>query len=185
MSSRADPISPALEAVIERSAEHVRRIGGRHGLSASDVDVLFQEVRVRLWKALATGERIGEARASYVYMTATTAALDLIRRRRSRREQDLDDARESSWMESPAPSPLAQAEASETAAMVADAVDELIESRRPVVKMYLTGYNTREIADLMGWTEAKARNLLYRGMADLRERLRDRGLGPEQLSEAS
>jgi DNA-directed RNA polymerase specialized sigma24 family protein len=158
MSSRADPISPALEAVIERSAEHVRRIGGRHGLSASDVDVLFQEVRVRLWKALATGERIGE---------------------------DLDDARESSWMESPAPSPLAQAEASETAAMVADAVDELIESRRPVVKMYLTGYNTREIADLMGWTEAKARNLLYRGMADLRERLRDRGLGPEQLSEAS
>jgi hypothetical protein len=31
----------------------------------------------------------------------------------------------------------------------------------------------------MGWTEAKARNLLYRGLADLRHRLEDAGVSPE------
>jgi hypothetical protein len=29
----------------------------------------------------------------------------------------------------------------------------------------------------MGWTEAKTRNLLYRGLADLRERLAQEGIG--------
>jgi hypothetical protein len=32
---------------------------------------------------------------------------------------------------------------------------------------------------LLGWTEAKTRNLLYRGLADLRERLIERGFRPE------
>jgi hypothetical protein len=31
----------------------------------------------------------------------------------------------------------------------------------------------------MGWTEPKTRNLLYRGLADLRERLTSMGIGPE------
>lgn len=45
--------------------------------------------------------------------------------------------------------------------------------------MYLAGYGREEIADLMGWTEAKTRNLLYRGLGDLRERLTQMGIGPE------
>jgi RNA polymerase sigma-70 factor (ECF subfamily) len=46
--------------------------------------------------------------------------------------------------------------------------------------MYLAGYNSTEIGALMGWTEAKARNLLYRGLAELRERLAEVGLAPER-----
>jgi hypothetical protein len=34
--------------------------------------------------------------------------------------------------------------------------------------MYLSGYDREEIADLLGWPEAKTSNLLYRGLADLR-----------------
>ncbi len=47
--------------------------------------------------------------------------------------------------------------------------------------MYLAGYERREIADLLGWTEAKTRNLLYRGLADLRETLTTRGVRPEMI----
>jgi len=54
---------------------------------------------------------------------------------------------------------------------VARAVDDIVPSRRAVVRMYLGGYAREEIATLMGWSEAKTRNLLYRGLADLRERL--------------
>jgi RNA polymerase sigma-70 factor (ECF subfamily) len=66
---------------------------------------------------------------------------------------------------------------------VARAVDELIPARRSVVRMYLAGYGREEIADLLGWTEPKTRNLLYRGLADLREKLTDMGIGPEALND--
>ncbi len=181
MTSRTDPISPALDATLARTASAVRRIGARHGLSGQDVDALFQEVRIRLWKALASGERIAEATASYVYRTASSAAVDLIRRRRARPEEELDTTRESTWMTSGDADPEALIERSELAEQVGHAVDELMDSRRPVVRMYLKGYNTQETADLMGWTEAKARNLLYRGLSDLRGKLGELGIGPEMI----
>ena len=53
--------------------------------------------------------------------------------------------------------------------------------RRAVVRMYLDGYGSGEIGALLGWTEAKARNLVYRGLADLREALSRRGVGPEGM----
>jgi RNA polymerase sigma-70 factor (ECF subfamily) len=45
--------------------------------------------------------------------------------------------------------------------------------------MYLAGYSGEEVANVMGWSEAKTRNLLYRGLGDLRERLRELGIGWE------
>lgn len=57
--------------------------------------------------------------------------------------------------------------------------------RRPAVRMYLAGYPREEIAELMGWTEGKTRNLLYRGLADLRARLTELGIGWQQAEEAS
>ena len=41
--------------------------------------------------------------------------------------------------------------------------------------MYLAGYPREEIAQLMGSTQGKTRNLLYRGLADVRARLTDLG----------
>jgi RNA polymerase sigma-70 factor (ECF subfamily) len=42
--------------------------------------------------------------------------------------------------------------------------------------MHLLGHPREEIARVMGWTEAKTRNLLYRGLAELRERLQAEGV---------
>jgi RNA polymerase sigma-70 factor (ECF subfamily) len=44
--------------------------------------------------------------------------------------------------------------------------------------MYLAGYDRVEIAELLGWSEAKTRNLLYRGLADVRTSLESWGFGP-------
>ena len=46
-------------------------------------------------------------------------------------------------------------------------------ARRAAVKLHVLGYHRHEIAEVLGWTEAKTRNLLYRGLADLRARLGD------------
>jgi len=51
-----------------------------------------------------------------------------------------------------------------------------------VVRMHLAGHPREEIAALLGWSEAKTRNLLYRGMNDLRERLTGMGIGWETIA---
>jgi RNA polymerase sigma-70 factor (ECF subfamily) len=138
-----------------------------------------QEVRVRLWRALEV-ERIESLPASYLYRTATSAALDLIRRRRTMREDSLDDVDPSApGLAATAANPEQRAQLSDLALSIERAIETIPESRRPVVRMYLAGYGSAEIGELMGWTEAKARNLLYRGLADLRQRLEDAGVTPE------
>jgi len=177
--SRSDPVSPALERVLARFADRVRRIGSGHGLAGADVDELFQEVRIRLWRALASGEKIAGTPASYVYRTAVSASVDLIRRRRARPEDPVDELHE--LRASEAAGPGESLERSELVARIEGAMDMLAVNRRPVVRMYLAGYSRDEIAGLLGWTEAKTRNLLYRGLTDLRSRLTELGIGPEAV----
>ncbi len=180
MAEPPDGVSAALEQLIARLGERVRRVARGHRLSGTDVDEVLQEVRIRLWRALQTGEKIEAAPASYVYRTAVSAALDLIRRRRARREDSVDAARTSGeTVLGAVDGPDGAIEHAELADRVMSAVDALLESRRPVVRMYLAGYTLEELADLLGWTEAKTRNLLYRGLADLRARLTEMGIGPE------
>jgi RNA polymerase sigma-70 factor (ECF subfamily) len=52
----------------------------------------------------------------------------------------------------------------------------LTENRRITVGLYLQGMTTEEIGGLLGWSEAKARNLVYRGLKDLRRELRALGI---------
>jgi RNA polymerase sigma-70 factor (ECF subfamily) len=178
--SPADAASAALDALIARCADKVRMVGRTHRLDPGEVDEVFQEVRIRVWKAAGQTERIASLPASYVYRTAASAALDFIRRRRARRH-DTTDSIEA------APAAGLSLQHSETLGdrelgdVIASALGDLRPSRRAVVRMYLDGYGPREISALMGWTEAKARNLVYRGLADLRESLSRRGVGPEGM----
>ena len=181
-------LSLALEAAVTRFASMVRQVGRRHRLEETDLDEVLQEVRLRLWRARGTSEQIGEAGASYVYRTAVSASLDILRRRRARRAADhdaIDDGGTAELLATPAPGPLSELEGTELAERVAAAIDTIPASRRPVVRMHLQGYPREEIAELMGWTEGKTRNLLYRGLADLRDRLTEQGIGWGMTEEAA
>jgi RNA polymerase sigma factor (sigma-70 family) len=173
----ADTVSHALESVMARYSGVLRTVGARYRLPTADLDELAQEVRVRLWGALSTDERIGAVSPSYLYRAATTAAIDIVRRRRSARGESLDqvDDAEVSARRAP-PTPERDTSLRELGERIEEALQSLAASRRPVVRMYLAGYGTTEIGELMGWTEAKARNLVYRGLADLRARLRAMGI---------
>lgn len=188
LSDAEQHLSLTVEAVLTRFGAMVRQVGRRYRLDDADMDEVMQEVRIRLWRAQRTSEQIGEVSTSYVYRTASSAALDVIRRRRSRRaghHQSLDDEGAAVTLAAPAPDPHGALENSEVAEQVARALDTIPASRRPVVKMYLAGHPREEIAELMGWTEGKTRNLLYRGLADLRERLQSMGVGWERAEEPS
>ncbi len=156
----------------------VRGVAWRHRLSETDVHELLQQVRIRLWQAQGTGEQISRVSPSYVYRTAVSAALDMMRRRRAQRTDQMLTI-EDGMVATATATPERDLESSEVVAQVTRAIDSIPLSRRAVVRMYLAGHPREEIADLLGWSEAKTRNLLYRGLADLRARLTEQGIGWE------
>jgi len=168
-------LSRELERILLRCAGMVRSVARAYDLvEKDDVDEIFQDVRIRLWRSLGSATAIREVSASYVYRTATAAAIDLIRRRRAR--PDRFSGRDVGRLEavgSPKPGPGEQLAARMLEQRVERSLTTLIDSRRPVVRAYLAGYRLTEIAELMGWTHAKVRNLLYRGLSDLQQALRD------------
>ena len=160
-----DRNSLALDRIVRKFENRVRAVGRSFDLPSSDLDELFQEIRIRLWKALEDPEQIDSLSGSYVYRTARSAAIDLIRRRRRGGSQVPLDAN----LPDDSPSdPVTQQESRETGKEISRALEELDERRRPVVRMYLAGYNHKEIAEILGWSRGSTRNLLYRGLADLR-----------------
>lgn len=181
MSAAPDPLSPALERVLGNFAGVFRRVCWRYRFAGTEVDELLQEVRIRLWRAHGDQERPDETiagiPASYLHRTALSAAIDLLRRRRARRSDrmfTIEDEGEGGMPEVPGPDQdFADTELAE---QVERAIETIPASRRPAVRMHLLGHSRDEIARVMGWTQAKTRNLIYRGLADLRERLEAQGI---------
>lgn len=169
----------AIERALARFEEVARRAGQAHGLRGDDLDEVLQGVRIRLWRASETPGKLDALSASYVYRAALSAAVDLLRRRRVRREEP---GHEEQWrgggIAAPSPGADETLVSGETLEAIARALDALPPNRRAVVRMYLTGYGRDEISALLQWSEAKTRNLLYRGLDDLRQRLIALGIRP-------
>jgi len=145
-------------------------------------DEIEQDARIRLWKALQDEREIIDP-ASYLHRIAATATIDAVRRVKARREEPLEPPSAEDEGERAEPhAALAEAslERSTERRMVMQQVEaalqQLAPERRRLVSLHLQGFTSREIADAHGWTEPKARNLLYRTLRELREKLRDEGI---------
>ena len=153
------------------------------GLQFDDIE---QEACLRLWRAL-QDEREVTNYASYLYRIAATATIDAMRRIQARHEEQLDilveqRTDEGEMMLLPAPvkdSPERLAESREAVDRVMSAVAKLPDAQRRAVGMYLQGMTSQDVADLMGWSEPKSRNLIYRGLKELRKSLREEGIDYE------
>jgi RNA polymerase sigma-70 factor (ECF subfamily) len=175
-----DRVSSSIEALIARFRTMVCSVGARRGLIEADLDEVLQDVRIRLWHAGEGGKTLEELGSSYLYHLATTAALDLLRRRRARRADDIEDIRERTELTTDDASPHEAMEARELASQIEAAIDTLSSDRRVSVRLHLTGYDRADIARMLGWTDARTRNLLYRGLDDLRRQLTDMGISPRR-----
>jgi RNA polymerase sigma-70 factor (ECF subfamily) len=173
-------LSRALADLLSRFDAFIRRTASRHGLAGAELDEVVQDLGIRIWRAFGTAELIRRAKPTYLYRAAVSASLDVIRSRRRRRAAGVPlESVGAGRLADPAGEADRHANASELAVAVHDALGTLVESRRAVVRLYLAGYDRFEIADLFGWTEGKTRNLLYRGLDDLRRALAARGITHE------
>jgi len=172
-------LSSVIEQALTRFGDVARRAGAAHGLSGDDLDEVLQEVRIRLWRTGESMTKLETLTPAYIYRAAVSSAIDLIRRRRARRELRMDlDAPAEHVLEYPATAPAADAAmmSADMLKTIETALDSLAANRQVVVRMHLQGYTREEIAAVLRWSEAKTRNLLYRGLEDLRLQLRARGI---------
>jgi DNA-directed RNA polymerase specialized sigma24 family protein len=68
----------------------------------------------------------------------------------------------------------------EKMAQIKAALDVIAPDRREAVSAHLSGFDVAEIMRRHGWSYHKARNLVARGMADMRRVLEENGWGPAQ-----
>ncbi len=117
--------------------------------------------------------------ASYLRKAAFTAMVDEIRRRRSRGEVPLEaeDDDEPTLVAASA-GPERRLMSGEISVEIRACLDRLASPRRSAVTFHLLAYKVPSIAEKMGWKRKQAENLVYRGMQDLRECLRRKGLQP-------
>jgi RNA polymerase sigma-70 factor (ECF subfamily) len=117
--------------------------------------------------------------ASYLKRAAYTAMIDEIRRLRRRREVPLEDPAVAERSAAPSSSdPEASRASSEIAAGVASCLLRLTLARRSAVTLYLQGHSVPETGRILGWGAKKAENLVFRGLADLRQCLVSKGYQP-------
>jgi RNA polymerase sigma factor (sigma-70 family) len=166
-------LSRVLDDIVVRFSGAIRATAARYRLGPAELDEAEQEVRIRLWKVAGTPENLAQLSASYLQRVVTTAILDLLRRRRRTATHDPVDELP---LADQRPGSDAEAEAASLSELVASSVASLAAARRVVVKLHLDGYRREEIETLLGWSEAKTRNLLYRGLADLRAALNAKGI---------
>ncbi|MGD9905915.1 MAG: RNA polymerase sigma factor [Vicinamibacterales bacterium] len=143
----------------------VRRAAGP---AARDLDDIRQDVLIGLWTQVSHG-RVIDHPGAYLHRAAVRETVRAMARTRVRDTLiaggGVDEA-----CGATAPDPLDRRE--QRAALRA-AIAALPIDRRRAVQGHLAGFDVRELMDLYGWTYQRARNLVARGIADLRVRLRD------------
>lgn len=149
----------------------VRKAAGtrltRFGPQADDV---FQSVLLEVWKQVLREQEI-RFPSSYLYRAAVRETVRLMRRHQNRQEDPLG-----SKVSNVVAGPGVKSDELELREAIEAGLGALQPERRKAVEHHLAGYKVGEIMRRFDWSYSRARNLIARGMADLRQRLRSMGI---------
>lgn len=138
---------------------------------------LVQDCLIRIMDVTRKGEGDLRLPSSYFYKVAHSVMIDEIRRIRRRRETSLEEGE-------PVPTESANGDPEQAAAGreighgILECLACLLRDRRLSVSLYLQGHTVPEAARILDWSAKKTENLVYRGLADLRECLASKGYKP-------
>lgn len=176
LGTAALPASPAanpvqVQRILRRAVERVcpRELD-------SEREDLVQTAMVRLLERAAGGEDSEIRSTSYLVKVAFHTMVDTMRRLNRRRAagvEELESSRSALAAEVSAPLPRP-----EVAPAVQDCLARLVRSRRHAVTLYLQGFSAREAGRMLQLEEKAIRNLIFRGIHDLRRCLVEKGVSP-------
>jgi RNA polymerase sigma-70 factor (ECF subfamily) len=163
----------------------VGRVGRRLGLTRDNFltrEDIEQEVRLDLWKQVARGQQI-EYPATYIYKATIRETLRALRRTAARETVSLDTGGAADTLLDPV-DPFHALAAKEQFREIILGIRCLAPERQCAVRAHLTGFGFHEIMQLYGWSYQRTRNLISRGMADLRKSLDGNGEAPAEAHRA-
>jgi len=147
----------------------VRKVGGVAGPAVGEE--IEQRIRTELWKRCRNREPI-EYPDSYVYRAAVRETVRVLRQESARGGEPLR------WEPAAVESddPHHRLAVKELSGMLREAIGRLAPDRARAVRLHLAGFTVHEMMGLYGWPYQRARNLLARGLAEVRRKLRQRGI---------
>lgn len=145
---------------------------------ASRRDDIVQTALIRVAQIAERSEGNATFAASYLWRVAYSVTVDEIRQLRRRQETSLEEASVAEVPDRAPRDPEARMVGRQIGAAIRDCVGRLSASRRAAVTLYLLGHSVPEIGRLLGWPPKRAENLVYRGVADVRRCLTDKGFQP-------
>ncbi|HSR68850.1 MAG TPA: sigma-70 family RNA polymerase sigma factor [Acidobacteriota bacterium] len=142
-------------------------------------DDIIQAALMRVMDIQRRSEGQREFRPAYLSKVAHSAMVDKIRKLRRRQEVPLENE-EGTAMPLPAAviSPEQSTRSVEISRGLQECLKTLIRPRRRAVVMRLLGHTVPEAAERLGWEVKRTENLVYRGLENLRECLKSKGLKP-------
>jgi RNA polymerase sigma-70 factor, ECF subfamily len=148
---------------------------------ANQRDDLVQAAMMRVMQIVESHPPRPEGEApfasSYLHKVAYSVLVDEIRRVTRRQETGLDhEAVDRSAVVDR--DPEREAASREIGVGIQDCLSRLSEDRRLAVTLYLQGHSVPDAARVLDWPAKRTENLVYRGLADLRECLSTKGLKP-------
>ena len=172
----APSASEELEALVRRYARLVhsvvRRVAGAGAAElAEDVE---QQVFIEIWKQVSREQRI-EHPSSYIYRAAVRETVRTLQRER----RHAAPAEAPEGVEPPGDGtgdPWQRLKGRQTGEEILEVIATLSTERQRAVRAHLSGFTVREIMRLETWSYNRARNLVARGMAQLRRGLKERGV---------
>jgi RNA polymerase sigma-70 factor (ECF subfamily) len=138
-------------------------------------------IKVMTMSGVSEGDR--PLSSFYLYRVAHSALVDEIRRRQRRREVALEVG-ESDEQHGSMPAPRAVGDPEQDASLrelglaVRACLTSMNRDRRLAVMLYLQGHSVPDAARVLGWATKRTENLVYRGLADLRQCLLAKGHAP-------
>jgi RNA polymerase sigma-70 factor, ECF subfamily len=169
-----------LEEILIRFSGFIRAAIRRYHPEKFGIDLedVLQDVKIKVWKLLHDEKKI-ENYSSYIKKIVETSVIDQFRR--FKREEgiylhEIERRIRENGGSGPYDSPYFEMDLKD---LVGRAVNGLIESRRKVVQLYLLNMSIEEISLYFHWSRDKTRNLLYRGLCDLKKILKEKNIDYE------
>lgn len=164
------------ETVRRRLDKAVRKVCPAH--LADRADDLVQTAMMRVMEKCRQAPD-SQFNDTYLHRTAYHALVDEIRRLRRRGEVGIDDEEgEPLPLAVDRPDPEQRALGRQLGEAIAACLKRLVEARQRAVTLHLQGHSVPEAAKILDWSRKRVENLVYRGLADLRQCLELKGVTP-------
>jgi RNA polymerase sigma factor (sigma-70 family) len=163
------------ESILDRFSASIKGSILKLGLEKRGIDPedVIQEIRIKIWRIF-TSEKKPLRHPSYINRVVDSTLIDSIRK--ARVQEGLIQHEKQQMLREQSCSQPGSGRDSPLWEKLARAADSLLGPRRQVVKLYMLNLTIEEISLCLNWSRNKTRNLLYRGLSDLKKKLNDKGV---------